>query len=367
MLTAIESQRNIAQLIESLPYGKGTIANFWLSLQKSYYLWDPWILKDRDCYRMFYLAAPKPSVDRPFWSQGTIYGAVSQDMRSWQPLGEILAPNPANEWEAGRMLAGCTYQENGTYYLFYSASGAGDLLGEERIGLATSTDGIHWQRRSNLPLFSSEEINQWYGKSSLLLNHLHWRDPYLVKDSNSGKYYLFICAYAKAGAPFPYRGCIGLAVADRVDGPYKLLPPVVAAADEIEQWPFAEMERPQVIYRDGKYHLFFSCWPRYINPNWQYGTAIKPSPIDSKRISDSSIYHYVADSICGPFRPASTTPIVTGSEKTGMYGVNFFPAPNHAADSIACGWYYRLFTLEASPLFRVNWQQGSIAVQREKR
>ena len=103
--------------------------------------------------------------------------AISQDMMNWQPLGIVLAPNPNNPWEAGRILAGCTYQENGSYYLFYSASGAGELLGKERIAIASSTDGMNWKRHSNMPLFSSEEVSQWYGKSSLLPNHFHWRDP----------------------------------------------------------------------------------------------------------------------------------------------------------------------------------------------
>ena len=56
---------------------------------------------------------------------------------------------------------------------------------------------MNWKRHSDMPLFSSEEVDQWYGKSSLLPNHFHWRDPYLLKDSKTGKYYLFICAYSK--------------------------------------------------------------------------------------------------------------------------------------------------------------------------
>ena len=163
---------------------------------------------------------------------------------------------------------------------------------------------MNWKRHSNMPLFSSEEVSQWYGKSSLLPNHFHWRDPYLLKDSKTGKYYLFICAYSKTGAPFPYRSCIGLAVADRIEDPYELLPPVAdPLTDAIEQWPFGEMERPQVIFQNGQYHLFFSCWPRYLNPHWR-------SQIDPKRITGSSLYHYVFDSIDGPFQPTSSTPIV---------------------------------------------------------
>ena len=47
------------------------------------------------------------------------------------------------------MLAGCAYKEGDVYYLFYSAAGNGDIESwHEGIGLATSTDGLHWQRYS---------------------------------------------------------------------------------------------------------------------------------------------------------------------------------------------------------------------------
>ena len=181
-----------------------------------------------------------------------------------------------------------------------------------------------------------------------------------MKDSKTGKYYLFICAYSKTGTPFPYRGCIGLAVADRLEDPYELLPLVAdSLTAAIEQWPFGEMERPQVIFQNGQYHLFFSCWPRYLNPHWR-------SQIDPKRITGSSLYHYVFDSIDGPFQPTSSTPIVPNSENTSMYGVNFFGNPNHAANAIVYGWYYRLFSLETSPLFRATWHEERLEMQRSK-
>ena len=54
------------------------------------------------------------------------------------------------------------------------------------------------------------------------------------------------------------------------------------------------MERPQVLYRDGQYHLFFSSGVSLINPLW-----IKQ--VGSERITHSSLYWYISENLTGPF------------------------------------------------------------------
>jgi beta-fructofuranosidase len=352
---------NLTMLLELMPVAKGITATAVRSLRHAPYLWDPWILQDDDVYRLFYLTTPKPDSSVPFWSQGTICGAISTDLVNWKPTGVVLEASPENKWESGRMLAGSTYKENGIYYLFYSASGGGDFLKEEKIGLATSTDGLHWERHSPLPIFSLEDCSQWYGDQKEYEEedgHFHWRDPYIVKDENTGKYYMFICAYFKEGFPNKHRACIAVAVADKMAGPYQLLPPAAGpSVNDDEEWPFVEMERPQILYRNGKYHLFFSCWPWNIHPSWK-------SKFDPRRIRESSLYWYVSDKITGPFKPVGDTPIVKNSEATGLYGTNFLPLPGKPGEFMAIGWYHRLHTLQVSPKFKVDFSDDSIEIKR---
>jgi beta-fructofuranosidase len=120
------------------------------------------------------------------------------------------------------------------------------------------------------------------------------------------------------------------------------------------------MNRPQVIYKNGKYHLFFSCWKHRINPKWL-------KQINSNRITNSSLYWYVADEITAPYLPNSNQPIVLGSDTTEMYGGNFFPALNTiGGEFIACGWFYWSFILGVSPYFRVIWTDESIEISRNR-
>jgi beta-fructofuranosidase len=321
-------------------------------LQRGDRTWDPWIFKDDNVYRLFYLTGPKNA--DPWWSSSKIYGAISTDMKQWKDLGNILEPEPENSWEAGRIFSGFTYKEDGVYYLFYSASGQekSEIL-NEGIGLATSTNGLYWQRYSTKPLLKPNDLDRWYGK---VYKHFQWRDPYIVTERDTGKYYMFICSGLKEERIGRFRGCVGVAVADKITGPYELLPPAAAPlVDGTKESPYYEMERPQVIYKDGKYHLFFSCWHHKLNPKWL-------KKWESQKITNSSLYWYVSDKITGPFEPGSDPPVVRGSEKTGLYGTNFFPVPDRPEEFFAYGWYPRLSVLEVSPVFRVRWNDRSIEI-----
>lgn len=304
-------------------------------------VWDPWILKDGDLYRMFYLQGLEGQ--DPWWFVSNIGGAISTDLEQWEDLGTLLKPSD-QAWEAGRVCAGCAYKEDGIYYLFYSAGGIEmPHLKNEGIGLAVSQDGVRFERVSDRPLLIPDDADPWYARCAAG-SHFHWRDPYVFKDH--GKYYLFICASARV--PGDFQGSVGIAVADRITGPYEVLPPAIDIPD-VEDWPYYHLERPQVIYRDGKYHLFFSCFKMFFNLNWLKA---------KRRITNSSLYWYISDHVTGPYKPINPDNfIVKGSEKTGIYGTNFLQISTDPEEFIAYGWYHRLHTLEVSKTFRVRWDR----------
>jgi len=358
-------QRRILSQLESLPTGVSELVNASLLERSQIRLgdavtgvlrslrpnrsmdWDPWIVKTGDLYRLYYLRGLEGQT--PWWTVSHICGAVSDDLKHWHDLGTLLKPEPDRPWESGRICAGCTYEEDGILYLFYSAGGKQmPDLRNETIALATSTDGIQWQRQlHHFPLIPDSQ-DPWYGHCNLT-QHLHWRDPYLFKDPQDGRYYLFICASAKT--PGNFQGCVGLAVSDTIAGSYQILPPVVTPTPETAaDWPFYHMERPQVFYKDGRYHLFFSCFRIYLNPNWL-------KQVNNRHITNSTLYWYVSDSVTGPYRPRfDDESIVPGSDRIGMYGINFLPVDDRLDEFIAYGWYHRLHTLGVSPALRASWK-----------
>lgn len=346
--------------------------------------WDPWILQDGERYRLFYLSGRTDQM--PWWKTSWICEAQSADMRQWQQLGPVLEPLGNGGWESGRLFAGSTYKEGETYYLFYSAAPESDIA-QEAIGLATSSDGRHWQRRES-PLLSFNDAFEENGVDSLgeslhqrtatgtryagqcnWASHLHWRDPYIVKEPTTQKYYLFFCASLTSSAL--YQGGLGVAVADQLAGPYQLLPPaagpglVNTASDASSNWPFYHLERPQIVYFQEKYHLFFSCFKEFVNPDWL-------KKIGPEKVTDSTLYWYVCDQITGPFQPVSDLPVVLGSRSTGLYGTTFFPmhaqgswqqaAQADEMEMTVLGWYYDSYRLAVSQEFRAVWTPSGLEI-----
>jgi len=68
----------------------------------------------------------------------------------------ILSPNTENGWESLVTCNPGVFYDNGTFYMLYRAAG-NDKEHAIRFGLATSKDGFHFERVSNLPVFSPSE------------------------------------------------------------------------------------------------------------------------------------------------------------------------------------------------------------------
>ncbi len=69
------------------------------------------------------------------------------------PQNPIIKPNPEQPWEDLVVCNPAAWYENGTFYLLYR--GAGHDLGHViQIGLATSQDGIHFERYEKNPVLS---------------------------------------------------------------------------------------------------------------------------------------------------------------------------------------------------------------------
>ncbi|MBP5216405.1 MAG: glycosidase [Bacilli bacterium] len=73
------------------------------------------------------------------------------------PLNPILKPNPQNDWESLCVLNPAVIYDEAKqeFVMFYRAAGNGE---EHRIylGLATSKDGVHFERKSDQPILSPD-------------------------------------------------------------------------------------------------------------------------------------------------------------------------------------------------------------------
>lgn len=65
----------------------------------------------------------------------------------------ILSPQDCSPWESLSTCNPGVYYDNGIFYMLYRAAGK-DKKHVIRFGLATSIDGIHFERKNKLPVFS---------------------------------------------------------------------------------------------------------------------------------------------------------------------------------------------------------------------
>lgn len=73
----------------------------------------------------------------------------------------ILSPNEDIEWESKAVFNPGAILEDGKVYLLYRAIGEYDTY-ISRIGLATSTDGVHFERKSDVPMIEpQDDYDKW--------------------------------------------------------------------------------------------------------------------------------------------------------------------------------------------------------------
>ena len=118
--------------------------------------WDnevmvPWVIFNSDSsrYEMWYTGLPRPG--------GKIGFAISSDGTTWKrELNPVLSPSPGT-WDS--LLAGvpCVIRENGLYKMWYTGTATNPSGSAEgnRIGYATSPDGRNWTKYVGNPVFTA--------------------------------------------------------------------------------------------------------------------------------------------------------------------------------------------------------------------
>ena len=97
----------------------------------------------------------------------------------------ILEPDPSKGWDSAHVYAPSVEVVDGQYYLWYTATGNST---DEKIGLATSTDGINWTRSVANPIAE--------GSNAMIIQHLGRWDTWYQGAS--------IAHYQSSGVPFGY-------------------------------------------------------------------------------------------------------------------------------------------------------------------
>lgn len=213
------------------------------------WLWDFWFAVEGDAVHVFYLQAPRSLGDPELrHRRATVGHAVSRDLHDWEVLPDALSVGAPGALDDIATWTGSIVRHDDTWHLLYTGIGGAEHGRVQRIGHATSSDLVEWQRRG--PAACVEADDRWYEKLADGWREECWRDPWVFWDAGSGFYHMLITARARTG-PLDGRGVIGHAWSgDLVT--WEVGPPLSEPGD------FSHLEVPQLVELDRRWYVLFS-------------------------------------------------------------------------------------------------------------
>lgn len=214
-----------------------------MQLLEEKYTWDFWWVErpSHEDYLFYFLNADASLVateQHHFASQVGV--ASTPDFRRFGIIRLDALAADANGWDNASIWSGHVVRFEDAFFCAYTSRDKSCDDGfTQKIGFAESGDGVDWNKRRDVPLVESQP--DWYlTKSDPLEDTIHaWRDPFLFSDG--GNWFMLIAAKDKR-QPVNRRGCIAIASADTIFGPWTVHPPLLSPG------AYGEMEVPQ-IYR----------------------------------------------------------------------------------------------------------------------
>ena len=210
----------------------------------------------------------------------------------WQDLGPTLPDGfspGSREWSGSAVLT------DGQVTLYFTAAGRRGEVAmtyEQRLFAATATltGGAltNWRDCRETVMADGAMYVRAAEAQGAVGTIKAFRDPGWCRDpADAAEYLLF--AGSDATSASAWNGVIG--AAQRSGDDWALLPPLVTAAGVNN-----ELERPHLLVREGRYHLFWST---------QRSVFARPGPS-----GPTGLYGMVADSFAGPYRPLNGTGLV---------------------------------------------------------
>lgn len=267
-------------------------------------LWDSWPLAHEDGRTVmiggrqfwFFLSSPR------FPDPGQRHHAARIRLTSlgadgWHDHGQVLAEESSpgsREWAGSAVL----HDDATSVTLFFTAAGRRDAAPsfEQRLFAVAGRMGADGPGGWGEPYETVRADGARYviaaegeGKPGLIKA---FRDPAWFRDPATGQRHLLFTASA-GWDDDDYNGIVGLATLSET-GSWQLENPLVEAVGVNN-----ELERPNVLVRDGRYYLFWSTQRRTFKP----GTPNGPN----------GLYAMVADSLRGPWRPVNGNGLVAGN------------------------------------------------------
>jgi beta-fructofuranosidase len=307
------------------------------------WLWDLWLADDGDRYHLFFLFASRALEDERLRHRRAAIGhAVSEDLRNWDRVGEVLAASEAPAFDDLATWTGSVVRgHDDRWWLFYTGVTLVDGRIRQTIGAATSTDLRVWHKEPSSPLVTADE--RWYERlGGEDWPEEAWRDPWVFADPDGDGWHMLVTARANRG-PADDRGVLGHARSPDLRR-WQVLPPRSRPGSG-----FGHLECPQVASVDGRLVLVFSC----LDP--QFSAARRATG------AAGGILYVPTDSPAGPFDIAAARPLTSDAFYCGRI------VQDRSGQPVLLAFRYhdqaRRFVGELSDPMPVGWEHGELKAE----
>jgi len=123
-------------------------------------MWDTWCIEHQEKIHLFHLQTLAHETKRPREDANWLGHAVSADGIHWEEQPQAFGPNTPGTRDDLQPWTGCVYENAGKFYLYYTMRSSIDGSQGQHMGLATSTDLMHWERYAGNPVISPDP--KWY-------------------------------------------------------------------------------------------------------------------------------------------------------------------------------------------------------------
>lgn len=216
--------------------------------REEFWVWDSWYARENGLLHAFYLKAPKTLINPDLrHHQAEVGHSVSTDGNNWEVRPDALNKNPELAFDNQGIWTGSIVKHDDLWHMFYTGIDQESKGRIQRIGHATSTDLITWNRVSNEPILTAK--SPWYATAETdPKDEEPFRDPWVFHFEN--KWHMLVTARDSSGD-----GTMAHATSENL-WDWELHPPL------IENSGFAQLEVFQVVEVDGEWVLIFCAAPQ---------------------------------------------------------------------------------------------------------
>lgn len=217
------------------------------------------ILYEDGIYKMWYLCTYNSG-------RGNIWYAESHDGINWtnKTTSPVLDYGTPGSWDSYSLGSGAVIKEGSNYVMYYN--GSSQLYGQVSIGMAISTDGIHWQKNSTPVITPDSSLQYYIGVESVI--------------KENGKYYMYY-----GSSPGYNYNAFSINLATSTDGvswtKYSGNPILKATYS----WEGIGITYPSVIYQNDKFIMLYENTDRD-----GYGIAYSANGINWTKESSQPVF-----------------------------------------------------------------------------